>query len=38
MDNFTSADFSDLNAYEARMENEVPAYEDCETYDPIMGG
>lgn len=36
MDNFTAADFSDLNAYEARMENEVPAYEDCDTWDPIM--
>lgn len=37
MDNFTGEMFADCEAYEARMENEVPAYEDCDTWDPIMG-
>lgn len=37
MDNFTAEMFADFDAYQARMENEALPYEDCETWDPIMG-
>jgi len=37
MDNFTGEMFADFDAYQSRMECESLSYEDCDTWDPIMG-